>query len=593
MLIIFVASISIYNSYSLNRAVDGLIESNYKSIEAARNMLDAIERQDGYLLLWIQMENDDSIKNFYENQKKFLTWLTKAKDNITQVGENRILDDITQIYMDYTELNSKLHQIRNTIGIKEASNFYSTEIFPVFLSVKQECNKLLEINEVAMFDGKANATHNSKYTIYITSIISLFVVILGFTVASFYTRRIVKPMHKLIVGVKHIREGNLEQEIVINTKDEVGELAIEFNNMTKRLLLYEKSNIKNLIAEKNKSLAIVKSITDPVVVTDNMYNVTLVNKTAESFFNIKEKESVGRHFLESINNMSIFNKIKSVTEGRKKSFTDNSVLTINNEDKNEYYILTSAPIYDNEEAVTGAVTVFQDITELKRLEQIKTDFIATISHELRTPLTSIIMGTELLNNEGTGSLNSDQKEIIQAMDEDSKQLMALVNDLLDLSKLESGKIKMNYNTIDIEKILKQAVRGFIDVAEEKGVSLWYDISEKLPNVSIDVSKIVCVINNLIVNALKFTKTGDEIKVIANRIGDFIRITVADTGSGIPEEYQKAIFERFVQVDNPQYNDKGSGLGLAISKEFIKRHGGEIWVESKLGEGSKFIFTLPI
>jgi PAS domain S-box-containing protein len=590
-LIFFVASVSILNLYSLNKAVDGLIASNYRSIVAARNMLEAIERQDSFELIYIQVENEKSIRSFYENQSEFLTWLTKARDNITEDKEEQVLDSISFNYLIYTEYFSRLQSIKREDGIEEASRFYSSEIYPLFMDIKRDCDELFQINEVAMFRSKDKAKQKSENVTYITAALSIISIILGLLVAGVYTKKIVEPIHKLIAGIKSIKEGNLNQEIEVDTDDEVGKLAVEFNNMTRRLYLYEKSNIRNLISEKNKSLAIVKSISDPIIVTDNNSRIMLVNKSAETVFNIIESEVMGKHFLESVNNPVIFDRIRGISENKEQG--EDKVITIRNEDKTFYYFLTAVSIYDDEHSVVGAVVVMQDITAIKEIEQMKSDFIATISHELRTPLTSIIMGTDLLLDSMTGELNTDQVEIVTAMEEDSKQLLALVNDILNLSKLESGKVQMNFEETDIKSLIKYCIKTFMDTAAIKGVKLYYELSEKIPSVKLDTNKIVCVINNLIANALKFTQAGDEIKVTAVLENKLINIIVQDTGVGIPEEYKDIIFEKFVQLQDNAEGQVGTGLGLAISKEFVKRHGGEIWVEGRPEKGSTFIFTLPL
>lgn len=590
-LIFIVAIVSIYSLYNLNKAVDGLIASNYKSIMAATDMLDSLERQDSSELIYIQVEDEKSIRSFYENQKRFITCLTKAKDNITENSEKRVMNDISNNYMRYIESFSKLQQTKNTLGIIEAGNFYNNEVYPLFLSVKESCEELLELNEVAMFASKEDASHTTRNQIYFTAVLSLTLIVSGLVVSILYTKKIVDPIHALIYGIKSIKTGSKHREIEITTKDEVGALANEFNNMIKRLTIYDEGNIRKLITEKNKSLAIVKSISDPVIVTDNNLNIILVNKSSERVFDIEEEKVVGNHFLESIDNKRIFDKIKSITKGDCNE--ENQVITIKKLEEVLYYIPNIAPIFDNEKNVIGVVTVLQDITGVRELAQMKSDFISTISHELRTPLTSIIMGTELLLTDGIGKLNEDQVEITEAMDEDSKLLLTIVNDLLDLSKLESGKMVMKFEYANIRKVIENSIRYFYDVAEDKGIKLYCNITEELPLVRIDMNKIISVINNIITNGIKFTKSGDKINVSAIKENNFIKVIVEDTGIGIPVEYREKIFDKFVQVDQVEVSERGTGLGLTISKEFIKRHGGEIWVENGVNSGSRFIFTLPL
>jgi PAS domain S-box-containing protein len=468
-LIFVVASVSVYNLYSMNKAIDGLIAENYRSIISAKNMMDAIERQDSYELLFIQVENETGVKEFYDNQIQFVTWLTKSRDNITENSEKNVIEDITNNYNKYTGNFLKLLEIKNRKGKADAVKYYTEEIYPTFLTIKKSCEELVIINETAMFNSKSKATVTSRNQTYATTILSICAIIIGLAFATYFTRKTVKPIHMLINGIKSIKEGNLNQEIDVSTKDEIGELALEFNNMIKRLCIYEKSNVKSIILERNKSLAIVKSIEDPIIVTDNDYRIILVNKSAENIFNINESNALDRHFLESINNDEIFKRIKGSMNKNNDEEKDR-IITINENGKVHYYVIGVTSILSNDNEIYGTVTVLQDITGLKEIEQMKSDFVATVSHELRTPLTSIIMGTELLLDNTAGELNLEQREVVNAVDEESKQLVALVNDLLDLSKIESGKIQMHYECISIDNIIKTVINSFNEIAEAPGPS---------------------------------------------------------------------------------------------------------------------------
>ncbi|WHH59521.1 ATP-binding protein [Petroclostridium sp. X23] len=593
LLICSIAAVSVLSLYNLNRAIDGLIESNYRSIVAATNMINAMERQDSNQLIFLQVNEEKGRSAFTNNEKEFFIWLGKAKDNITEEDEAEILDKIEMNYIKYLKYFSKLQQIKASGRERDAIAFYDNEIYPVFHSVKDACMGLSDLNERAMFRSKEKATVSSRNQMYSIIAFSLFLISFGLFVALYFINKTMKPMHMLISGVKSIKEGNLNQEIQISTQDEIGQLASEFNNMTKRLWQYEQSNIKSLIAERNKSLAIVKSISDPIIVTDNQYQVTLVNKAAETVFDISEQKVTGKHFLEVISNNSIFDEIKRITDGNEFANASNNLVTIIKKEKKYFYLLAVTSILNNDNQTIGTVSVLQDITHMKEVEDLKSNFISTVSHELRTPLTSIIMGAGLLLDGISGELNPGQKEIVEAMDEDGTRLMAIVNDLLDLSKIESGKMYMNLQQTSIYALVESCINPLLDIAKEKGIRLFDLVSKDIPLIYLDSNKISYVMNNLITNALKFTDRGGEIKISAKVENQLLKVSVKDTGIGIPKEYHELIFEKFTQVESESKNQGGTGLGLAITKEFIKKHNGDIWVESEPGEGSNFIFTLPL
>jgi len=235
----------------------------------------------------------------------------------------------------------------------------------------------------------------------------------------------------------------------------------------------------------------------------------------------------------------------------------------------------------------------QDITKFKEIDEMKTDFISNVSHEFRTPLTSICMAVGLLLDRNT-DINDDEIELLTIIKEDSDKLDNLVSELLDLSKMKSGKIEMEIRDIDINEFISQIKRAFKIQIEEKNVTLSIDTNGIVRKVKGDINKISWVIANLLGNALRYIKTDGTgiIEIKAREVNNKMLVSICDNGEGIAEEYQELIFEKFVQIKDKNGESTGSsGLGLAICKEIIKAHGEEIWVDSTMGEGSSFYFTL--
>jgi signal transduction histidine kinase len=238
------------------------------------------------------------------------------------------------------------------------------------------------------------------------------------------------------------------------------------------------------------------------------------------------------------------------------------------------------------------VVLLQNITQIKLLEKLKTDFIATVSHEFKTPLTSLLMGLSLLAEEHLGRLTEAQFRTVQALREDGEVLVNLVNDLLEISKIDSGKSILRLQPAFIGQIVANSIRYFEEDAHRQRVELICEIPPDLNAIEVDPEKIQWVINNLIQNALKHTQADSYIRITVADLADKLCISIQDTGNGIPPEYVPKIFERFFQVKGYDLEIAGSGLGLAIAKEIVEAHGGEIWCESRLNEGSIFSFTLP-
>lgn len=590
LLIALVGLVSILNIYHLGKSTNGLMVDNYKSINAVSNMLEAIERQDSAVLIYLNVDRQKGIELFAENSDTFNKWLNIERSNITEKGESDYVNKIGNYYVNYIKSFSELQEIRNNDGVNKSIDFYNTIIYPQFDKLKQEMKGLSQLNEKAMFAGRDATTNSARQSMYVVSILSFTAVGGGFLLSRFFTIRFLKPIYSLTQTVKLVRAGELNQQITVGTKDEVGELAREFNNMTMRLQQYEKSTLGNLMSERNKSVAIVKSISDPLIVLDTNFRIMLLNDACEKFFDVQEEKVANKHFFEAIRNGEIFEHISGALAAREDY--KEKIIYIQSEEDYYFNIIVTA-VKDTELNITGLIVLFQNVTQLKKLERVKTDFVATISHEFKTPLTSIIMGTSMILDERLGGLNEEQKSVMNTIREDEMKLSNLVNELMELSKVESDKAIFNIRTNSIEGIIDTSVKQFYELAHQKEVSLYYEVDDNLPKVNVDFEKITWVINNLINNALKYTDAGDEICIAAELKEGKMFVSVKDTGAGIPPEFIDRIFEKFVQVKEHDKEIRGTGLGLSIVKEIIQAHGGQIWCESKLDVGSRFIFSLPL
>ncbi|KUO68730.1 MAG: PAS domain-containing sensor histidine kinase [Clostridia bacterium BRH_c25] len=590
LMIAIIGSASVLNLYRLSKAIDGLMVDNYKSINAISYMLEAFERQDSATLIYINVDIGKGIELFTQNSNEFMKWYITASNNTTETGEKELLNKVNKDYMDYSMLFSKLQEIRNKEGADESAYFYDTEMMPEFVKIKNELRELTHLNEVGMFSSKDEATKSTHESMYVILALSALAVTGGLLLSIHFTNRFMKPLDKLTTTIKSVKMGNWNQQINVVSRDEIGELSIEFNKLTKRLYQYEQSALGKLMTEKNKSLAIVKSIPDPLIVLDTAYRILLLNDTCEMFFGIEEKKVLKKHFLEAIRNEEIFEIVSNAFEDMVEM--DDRIIKI--EHKEEYYFnVIVTVIKDRESRVTGLIILLKDVTQLKQLEKARTDFVSTISHEFKTPLTSIMMGTSMVLDGSMGTLNEEQQDVMNTIKEDGERLTRLVNDLLELSRIESGSSAFDMEPCSIDTVIDNSVKQFAIQAAHKSVSISTRIEENMPKVIADNEKITWVFNNLISNALKYTNPGDEIVIDAFIENGKMHVSVKDTGIGIPEEFQEKIFDKYVQVRGQDLEARGTGLGLAVVKEIINTHGGEIWCESKMDTGSIFTFTLPL
>ena len=588
LLIIFVGVASTISTYSIRNYINGFISNNYKSIDSVNNMINAINNQDKAILIYLQGNKEEALNLFHTNDDEFYKWFYIEKSNITEDGELDVVDEINTQYIEFGKLFSSLQDISNGSNHEEIVEYYYNKIVPQLKVINTSLEKLSDLNEEIMFSKKESLKSMSKTAIIIVGFIAIIVSLVGGSIAMFLTNRYFNPINLLLDAIKSVKEGNLNKKAPIVYNDEIGELALEFNNMINRLYEYEIESKGSLQAEKDKSINIIKSISDPIILLDNSFKIKFINDKGKKFFNIYNDTYKDKNFLEVIPIPEAFKFIKGSLEDDNKT----KIIEFTKNNKKYFFNLTINAIKISGEDVQELSVLFKDVTDLKELEAVKTEFIGAVSHELKTPLTSIMMGIGLINNNNIGELNKKQKDIVKTIGEDVQNLNELVSNLLKISEIQGNKYSFNIKENDMKKLLNDVVLNFVNQAEEKNIELKLDINEDLPLVMIDREKIKWVLNNLISNAIRYTEVGQVI-VSSYKKSDKIYVQVADTGRGIPNNYLTKIFERFVRVEEFEIPEESTGLGLSIAKDIVEINGGEIWCESEVGVGSKFIFTIPI
>jgi NtrC-family two-component system sensor histidine kinase KinB len=593
LLMILILGWAFTNLWSLGQASDAILKENYKSILAAENMVYAIERQDSAILLVFAEYEEQGWRQFHENEREFFQWLARAKDNITVEGEEAIVKNIETGYSSYLQHVVELKSI--SIGSpRKRATFYHEAILPSFLSVRDTCIRLREINQENMFKVSDRARFIAKRAIGSMVIIGIAAVGIGIGFSLFLSNLLTKPVRQMMEATHKIAEENYDIQISSHSSDELGHLAEEFNSMTKKLKGFHDLNIEQIIAEKGRSEAIIRSIDDGIILVDAEFKITGMNPMARRILNILADEPKDRHFLEVVKSEPLFHYIQqSMESGKPPSIEEKqNIFTVERNGNRYHYQFSVTPVRGKKGVLIGVVLLLRDVTRLTELDRLKSEFVMTASHELRTPLTSIGMSIDLLLEGAIKKLNEKEQQILSAAHEDLQRLKAFVNNLLDLSKIEAGKMEMEFSNISINLLFEKVVNVFKTQAEEKAVVLTYNAPKELPNVKADDNKINWVLINLISNALRYSHQNGNVRLSAEAFGPYVQISVSDDGPGIPYEYQSKIFDKFVQVKSDQAVG-GSGLGLAICKEIVRAHGGTIWVDSVPGEGSTFTFTLPI
>jgi len=594
-IIIATSVFAIYHFSKFGTMVEKILRSNYNGIVAAEGMVIALERQELALVFEFVSDQQESKKAFEKNHAEFLNWYNQAVKGMAQPLEPMFLDSIKITYERYLGYADSLyHLIQTEEDISVAKAYQFAVIRPIITKLKSQCFNLMEVNHRGIVASNAEAKRTSHEAIIAVVVVSILAITTSIFTGYQLTRIILRPLDKLTKTIRRIGQGHLHHKIDITTDDEIGELGREFNKMTERLYEYDRINLAQLITEKKKTEAIVASIPEPMIVTSEDNSIVLMNNEAAHTLHLKDDEWPGKKINDVVTNEQLKHLLTFNQNSVDEAATAENVVQIPDGERVNYYRICRTKIFDEVSHVQWLVTTLQDVTRFKQLDQMKTEFMATVSHEFRTPLTSINMVIDILLQELLGKLNQQQRDLIASAKNDSERLSKMMKELLDLSKLELGKYKMKISSVNFRELIEAAIRPLQLPFQEKGIALEVSVESTVPEVAVDQMQITSVIVNLVNNALRYTDTGGRVSVTATMEEDAVHVCVADNGRGIPPESLNSIFDKFVQVKQPADTTPGSvGLGLAIAKERVKMHGGEIWVESKVGRGSQFYFTLPL
>ena len=574
-----------------------IISNNYDSVVAAQEMKESLERQDSAALFALLGARDKAISQLREHRARFDANFQKAANNITEIGEPQAIEAIRRdrdtYYQIFDAFIAKVESTKRVAPDEELSerNEYFTRLEPQFNKLRSECEHLLQLNQRAMLGKSEAAAGVAQLWFYRTLLIAGVLVAAGLLLAFFLANRIVEPLRQLTATTGKIAGGDLNAKVTVSSRDEVGVLAAEFNRMAERIRQLRSSDMGKLLVAQQTTEAAIDSLYDPVIVTDGEGCVTKLNPAAEEIFG-SENENTGKHVGDVARDPRIAGAVAEALESQRPVAAEgvSSILPLAVDGSERAFRLRTTPMRDNGNRLLGAVTLLEDITHLREIDRLKSEFIATASHELRTPLTSVQMGVHLLLEGAAGELNEKQAEVLGACREECERLDKLMRDLLDLSRIEAGESQPELGLVRTCDLIVAEVEGLRPQVETKGLSLQVDAPAGLPAVMVDRSQIERVLANLVLNAIRYTKQG-EIRISAEPRGRYVAISVSDTGTGIPQEYLPHIFDKFVQVPGTAIG--GAGLGLAISRLIVESHGGQISVQSELGHGSTFTFTLPI
>ncbi len=592
-LMILVLGWGLINLLRLGQASDAILRENYRSILAAEKMRDAIQRQEAATVLLLVDDQRDALERISGSQQQFLLHLSKARDNITIPEESAVVAELERDYSQFMFHFTRFLELPRT-DTQAGLAYYRERLHPLVTSIQRTCDRLLALNQDTMVAGSARAHQMSRRAVWSMTAVGTGAIAVALLASFLLSARVSRPVRELVGATERVAAGDYDVRVTERSSNEFSDLADHFNAMVAKLRGYHDLRIGEIVAQKRKTETILQTVDDGILVIGSDRKVMAINPAAVAALGFSAPFAAPADLEEVVTHESLAKDIELVIESglRLQSTQQDRLLTVVHGNCENFYEYSVTPVESSPGKPGDVVVVLRDVTRLRELDRLKSEFVMTASHELRTPLTSIEMSVRLLHERAAGKLDASDLELFNVAEEEIARLNHLVNELLDLTRIESGKIEMHLREVAPKVFLQIAVEPFRPQAAQQDVELSLDVPQDLPAVRADPNKITWVLTNLIGNALRYTDHGGHIAVSAERAGPWLHLYVRDDGAGISHEKQAAIFDKFVQLEDTGRTG-GAGLGLAISKEIVRAHGGHIWVESEPGQGSLFTVALPL
>ncbi len=570
----------------------GILLTAFLSMEVARNTyFDYVERilkNDCYLVENYAFNDNIELENI--NIAEILPIIRNTNKRITMMDVNG------QVIYDYHENPERMDNHKDRLEVQRVLHGYESSIIRYSETLEKEMmyysiplkenNQVVGILRLSIPLNEVNFINRNMFNSLL--IASLIGIIIASIIAYRYLYYITRPVKELTRAVKDIAGGNFSRRITNLPKNEFGELGISFNEMAKQL----QQSMEALKIQNVKLETILNSMPEGIIAVDTKKNIMLINPSAKEIFLIKDNEKIiGKNILENIRNNQIYKIIHHILINDK----DNPMEIEIDSSKKKILRISSSPIryIAKHERIKGVILIIEDITQLRKLENVRKDFVANVSHELKTPITSIRGFIETLKS-GEVEDENIQKRFLDIIDFESERLIRLIEDILILSDLENNLKSTTTDKIEIKEALNEIISIMTQLAMKKNIIITSDIQNGMLPLFFAKDKFKQMIINLIDNAIKYTPEGGKIKINAYQNNNQVEIEIKDTGIGIPKEDIPRLFERFYRVDKDRSRSAGgTGLGLAIVKHILELMNGKIKVESELGKGSSFILSIPL
>lgn len=560
LLFLMIMALSVISGWYINqlkRDTNNILVANYNTLQYSRSMLLALE----------EINSDPLAFQVFEKH------LDKQKKNVTEPGEKEATENVSTHF-------EALKKNRGNLAILSA--------------IRKDVAELMQLNMVAIEHKSSVADATAKSAITVISVTGMLCFVIAFILLINLPSNIANPIQILSESIRQIANQNYKERIHFESSSEFGQLANSFNTMAEKLHEYSESKLDKIIQGKKRIEILIDSMTDPVIGIDENKKVLFVNDEALKITGLKKENFVGKLIQDvAVTNDLIRDVIKEIIQGTTANLSSEP-MKIYADGKESYFEkeiidINMIPTGEQQSRFIGQVIMLRNITPFKELDLAKTNFMGTVSHEFKTPIASIQMGLQLLENKQIGELNDEQENLVSGIKEDSNRLLKITGELLNITQVESGSIQLNIESAEIQDITDYAVNANKSAADQKNIKLILDKDPEIASVLADQEKTAWVLNNLLSNAIRYSYENSEVLIKITKENNRVKFAVKDSGRGIETQYLEKIFNRYFRI--PGSKKEGTGLGLSISKEFIEAQGGKISVQSEIGAGSEFSFTL--
>lgn len=583
LVLLVVSGLSVIVFTRFSHALEKVFRENYDSVVYCREMKERLDLLDARAQRLIWEPAAKATINPEQQEIEFEDNLTLQSRNISLPGERERTQHLSDLWREFVPHYQKL----DVPGVDRVQ-LYRDDLLPRLADMKQAAQQIADMNMTNMVsvNGRVKQTLaqvRNALAVLVTTGILLSALVVWTAGAS-----MLSPLSALTKSARQIEAGDLDQQLVVKSRDEVGQLAEAFNSMARRLREFRRLDQQRLVRTEQTTQLAIDSLPDAVFVIGPNQTVEIANRAARQHFQIEPGKSLSELSLRWLPPL-----YESVQLHHKPIESQGyaSALQLFDRGEERFLLPRAMPMLSDDKELIGVTVILADVTPLRRADEAKSSMVLTVSHELRTPLTGLRMALSLLAGNGFGPVTDKQKSLIVTAREDSDRLYRIIDNLLNISRLESGRAQLQFRPMSVSEMVSMALDPLRPGFAGKNISLTTEIADNLANVQADALSISSALTNLLSNAMKFTPDGGAVKLWAETDAERTRISIADTGPGIPEQYRKRIFEKFFRVPNKD-GPSGAGLGLTIAHEIVEAHGGELTFACPAEGGTIFTITLP-